>query len=545
MKDYGDLNGDPLRIVEAGNGPFIVYGRIRFAMPGAWRDRPEGLSREFLTKFVENRMATCPTLRVSNVPFDADEALIQELFDKEQFPLATDGEAVLVERHPGGASKGLAYVRMRDGAVATAALALSGVSVKTGRHGEQRQIWIAKCFSKSPLAPQDSDAGSDHEAGAGRMPAKQRMQTLVFNITRLPLDPLLASQVSDLEEQAVGDRFEALGALARDPGVCKLLDTHRVSERTACKLISELGRQHDLRKAIAVYAWMRNHEEVKPNVFHLNALISACDRCGSWNTALRFLGELRALGLEPDTITFSTLISACSRGRRWDLGLQLLETMTAAKVVPNIITFNALISSCEKAGRPLEAFNCFEALNQAGLKADTVTYSALVSACEKVGDWERAWELYEDCRRSGVVPDTILYNALISACDKGGQPGEADRAFEMMTLDGVRPDLITFCSRISAHATVGDKVRAEAVFHEMQAAHIKPSIAVFHELLRSCQVSLDWTAAEGWLAELRSAGLEPTAFTFGLLTLACEQAGETERAANYDALRLGEAKLTS
>ena len=36
------------------------------------------------------------------------------------------GSAVAVERHPDGSSKGLAFVRMRDGAVATAALALTG-----------------------------------------------------------------------------------------------------------------------------------------------------------------------------------------------------------------------------------------------------------------------------------------------------------------------------------------------------------------------------------------------------------------------------------
>ena len=49
---------------------------------------------------------------------------------------------------------------------------------------------------------QDSDSGSADESGADqgpgsglRMPAKQRMQALVLNITQLPLDPLLASQV--------------------------------------------------------------------------------------------------------------------------------------------------------------------------------------------------------------------------------------------------------------------------------------------------------------------------------------------------------------
>lgn len=98
-----------------------------------------------------------------------------------------------------------------------------------------------------------------------------------------------------MEESQVGDRFEALGKLRADPAVVDLLERQKVSERTACKLISELGRLHDLPKAIAVYSWMQSSDRVPANVFHLNALISACDRCGSWNTALRFLGEMRSL----------------------------------------------------------------------------------------------------------------------------------------------------------------------------------------------------------------------------------------------------------
>ena len=38
----------------------------------------------------------------------------------------------------------------------------------------------------------------------------------------------------------------------------------QVSERTACKVISDLGRKHNLRKAIAVYAWLRTHVRPPP-----------------------------------------------------------------------------------------------------------------------------------------------------------------------------------------------------------------------------------------------------------------------------------------
>ena len=64
-----------------------------------------------------------------------------------------------------------------------------------------------------------------------------------------------------------------------------------------------------------------------PNVYHYNALITACQRTQQWSTALHLLSEMRAQGLPADTITYSSVISACGRGRRWDMALEVLALM--------------------------------------------------------------------------------------------------------------------------------------------------------------------------------------------------------------------------
>ena len=87
-----------------------------------------------------------------------------------------------------------------------------------------------------------------------------------------------------------------------------------------------------------------------PNVYHYNALITACQRTQQWSTALHLLSEMRAQGLPADTITYSSVISACGRGRRWDMALEVLALMQQQGVDVNIITVNAVVSSCEKAG---------------------------------------------------------------------------------------------------------------------------------------------------------------------------------------------------
>ena len=126
---------------------------------------------------------------MSNVPFDTDEDSLRELFEEGGFEFAEEERSVLVDRHEDGSSKGVAYLRMRDGEGATAALALSGTLLPPANGGDPRPLWIAKCFSKSPLSRQ-----SDAESGDDRLPAAQRLQAIVQNMTRLPLDPVLSAQ---------------------------------------------------------------------------------------------------------------------------------------------------------------------------------------------------------------------------------------------------------------------------------------------------------------------------------------------------------------
>ena len=68
------------------------------------------------------------------------------------------------------------------------------------------------------------------------------------------------------------------------------------------------ARRRDYRGALALLDEMRA-AGVAPNVYHYNAVISACEKGGQWQRALALLDEMRAVGVAPDVITFNAAIS--------------------------------------------------------------------------------------------------------------------------------------------------------------------------------------------------------------------------------------------
>ena len=54
--------------------------------------------------------------------------------------------------------------------------------------------------------------------------------------------------------------------------------------------------------------------KMERSVITFSSLISACEKAGQWQTALRVFGDMRLDNCEPNNVTYNSLIAACGQG---------------------------------------------------------------------------------------------------------------------------------------------------------------------------------------------------------------------------------------
>jgi pentatricopeptide repeat protein len=248
---------------------------------------------------------------------------------------------------------------------------------------------------------------------------------------------------------------------------------------------------------------------------NVQRVTSACFRSAAgndWNAAVACLQALSRCrdprtgkGVFPDTITFNAAISACEKAGRADKALKLFDHMqthgSAFNVFPDTITYSAAISACDKAGWADKALELFDHLETHGRDRDvfpnTITYNTAISACDKAGWADKALELFDHLETHGrardVFPNTITYSAVISACEKAGR---AD-LYANLLLSGIsgvpgKPDTKVFKpmlgfdprrNRLDSHQHVA-LIRRTDPSSRNPAIHPAVARAIFHVLLK-------------------------------------------------------------
>ena len=103
-------------------------------------------------------------------------------------------------------------------------------------------------------------------------------------------------------------------------------------------------------------------------------------------------------------------MSACEKRGKWELALKLLLQMPTATAVPDEVTFNAGISACEKGGEWQMALHLLSRMPTARLEPDAVSFNAGISACEKCSEWQMALHLLSEMTTARPATGLLLRN---------------------------------------------------------------------------------------------------------------------------------------
>ncbi len=239
-------------------------------------------------------------------------------------------------------------------------------------------------------------------------------------------------------------------------------------------------------------ASVTGNEDVRPNSYNFNSVISAWANNGDGDAAFRaetILQQMEVLyrqtgqeDVKPRTVTYNAVIDAWAKSGELDgahraellLGhmMELYETGHNIDAKPNVRSFNTVLNAWAKSGvfdapvRALKVLSRMEELANSDwddVLPDATSFATVINAyarSQTFGKADSAYEvytymkdLYDSTRNMKLRPNNIIYNSVLNACAfTMGDFEEQSRAIEianlmLMGLDESpygRPDHITY-----------------------------------------------------------------------------------------------------
>jgi hypothetical protein len=139
---------------------------------------------------------------------------------------------------------------------------------------------------------------------------------------------------------------------------------------------------------------------VMPDVITYNSSLSALATTGAWETAARFVSDMRLAQIPPDIITFNSLIAAGRQALQWAHCLhQFLDLGTVASQ-PSMVTFGDMLVSFSGNSRWQLALSLLQGMSSCSALPDVLMLATATNAFILAGAWHclhGAW--LKLCRR--------------------------------------------------------------------------------------------------------------------------------------------------
>ncbi|CAE7565799.1 unnamed protein product, partial [Symbiodinium sp. CCMP2456] len=264
--------------------------------------------------------------------------------------------------------------------------------------------------------------------------------------------------------------------------------------------------------------------QLEPNVFHLTAAVSACEKSSRWSMALGLIVSLAPWEVLPNEVTFSSGISACAKKGRWESALHLFEEMHRRHLRRDEFSGSAAINAFSPQGRWPRSLGLLKALHVIFVLPSERSFaccSAVITACEKGRSWKMASLLFQ----ASLSFDVIAYSAVISAGSKGDRWELVLRLLGGMLWAGVMPNEFTVNAAVSSCAK-GRWQRALALPKWL------PELPVdrvgYNAQIRICEEVQRWQLSFSVLGAMRANALVPDLIGLSAAMAACERTGKWE-----------------
>eukprot|EP00434_Breviolum_minutum_P033510 symbB.v1.2.029653.t2/scaffold3275.1/size59885/5 len=302
-------------------------------------------------------------------------------------------------------------------------------------------------------------------------------------------------------------------------------------ERPAKSWVKACGNSAQWRKAVNVLESSYSCK-IETNAVCHTAAISACERSGEWQIALKLLTG----NVVPNLVMYNAALNACATGAQWQLALDLFLRILNQRLQVDVISYNSLSLACEEAGNWRRALEFLQLLETVVLEPNAVSYGILICTYGAAWRWQDAlW-----CLSLHLETDLVCCTSTIGACGNSEQWQWALHLLHQSHKQKVEVNAIPYTVAISACEDGGHWLQALALLQEF-CLQPEQGRMVYNAAASTCEKANQWTWALTILSAMSSKFVEADVVTYNACVAACEKGSQWQQVLSL----MGEMQMAS
>jgi pentatricopeptide repeat protein len=325
----------------------------------------------------------------------------------------------------------------------------------------------------------------------------------------------------------------------------------RISEGLCVGLLARCADSKFLRFAEEIVGYMRSNSGM--TIASYSALMKVYAYCGMYDKACDLYEQIRAEGLEPDSVMYGclmkfsvecgrtelsrecfdksptvdiqnymSLIRAAGRDKDADRAFAVLEKLKASSASIDIAAYNCVLDACASAG-DMKRARILVAEMKSFKSLDIITYNTLLKGYCAKGDINGAKDIFHEIRQAGLLPNDVSYNCLINAAVSSGNFREAWRTVDMMEKSNVPVDHYTISIMMKALKKAKDSKDVSRALELLDRSGVNACSddVLLNNVVEACTRHRKLHRLECIVESFLSSNLRPSVHTYGTIIKAC------------------------
>ena len=263
-----------------------------------------------------------------------------------------------------------------------------------------------------------------------------------------------------------------------------LADYYAPCEGLCRYLIARCADSRNVQFAEVLADFLRERKEMTFATY--KTLMKAYAYSSLYGKACDLYTEIKALGMEPDTVMIGSLVKFAVKAGRPALSQELFDKSDGTCVQNHMW----LIRAAGQEGDVDRALGIFRRLQQVQpALVDPMAFNIMIDACASNKDMHRARELVEEMQQARFC-NLVTYNTLMKGHIAAGDMTAAKGILREMEQAGISPDSASFSCLLSGAAKMGNLMEVWATIDEMDRRDFRPdsyAVSMVMQKVRRCR----------------------------------------------------------